>query len=60
MIFEINEEMKKKIRQWDNCKAVDVMGAKFAYTFIPTGLGLVITVKCDVCGRELDLSEDFL
>ncbi len=25
MIFEIYEEMKKKIKQWDNCKAVYVM-----------------------------------
>lgn len=60
MIFEINEEMKNKINQWDSCKAIDVSGAKFAYTFIPTGLGLVITVKCDVCKRTLDLTDDFL
>lgn len=63
LIFEINEEMKNKINQinqWDSCKAIDVSGAKFAYTFIPTGLGLVVKVQCDVCKRELDLTDDFL
>lgn len=60
MIFEINEEMKNKINQWDSCEARDVSGAKFAYTFIPTGLGLVVTVQCDVCNRTLDLTDDFL
>lgn len=57
MRFEISDDMHKKISQWDNCEAVDVAGAKFAYTFIPTGLGLVIQVKCDVCGRVLDLTD---
>jgi hypothetical protein len=60
MIFEITEEMKLKIKKWDSCHPIDVSGAKFAYTFIPTGLGLVVMVKCDVCDRELDLTEDFL
>ncbi|NEN84716.1 hypothetical protein [Paenibacillus elgii] len=56
-IFRITEEMEQKIIEWDSCVAEDVAGAKFAYTFIPTGLGLVIKVQCDVCKRELDLSE---
>lgn len=60
MIFEISEDMKRKIAQWDSCEARDVAGAKFAYTFIPTGLGLVVKVHCDVCNRELDLTDDFL
>ncbi|MHA6530948.1 hypothetical protein [Paenibacillus sp. BAC0078] len=55
--FQITEEMDQKIKAWDSCVAKDVAGAKFAYTFIPTGLGLVVKVQCDVCKRELDLSE---
>ncbi|MNC62025.1 hypothetical protein D3C75_1120050 [compost metagenome] len=55
--FRITEEMEQKINEWDSCITKDVTGAKFAYIFIPTGLGLVITVQCDVCKRELDLSE---
>ena len=57
MIFQISKEMEQKIREWDSCAAEDVAGAKFAYTFIPTGLGLIIKVQCGVCKRELDLSE---
>ncbi|MBT2766018.1 hypothetical protein [Paenibacillus sp. ISL-20] len=58
MIFEITEEMEERIREWDACKAVDVAGARFAYTFIPTGLGLFIEIHCDVCKRKLSLTED--
>ncbi|PAK53420.1 hypothetical protein CHH75_09140 [Paenibacillus sp. 7541] len=59
MIFEITREMAEKIRKWDSCLAVDVSGGKFAYIFIPTSIGLVIKVRCDVCNRELDLTEDW-
>ncbi|CAH1208512.1 hypothetical protein PAECIP111892_03124 [Paenibacillus auburnensis] len=55
--FQITEEMNRQIKAWDSCVARDVAGAKFAYMFIPTGLGLVVKVQCDVCGRELDLSD---
>lgn len=57
MIFEITEKMVEKIREWDTCVATDVTGGKLAYTFIPTSLGLVIKVQCDICKRELDLTE---
>lgn len=57
MIFEISEMMQRKIQKWDRCVANDVTSAKFTYKFIPTGLGLVIKVHCDVCNRELDLSD---
>ncbi|MDU8672525.1 hypothetical protein [Paenibacillus polymyxa] len=58
MKFEITDDMITKITEWDTCKPVDVTGAKFEYTFIPTGIGLVIQVKCDVCERTLSLSDD--
>lgn len=59
MKFVITEEMMKKIYQWDSCKPTDVSGAQYAYTFIPTGLGLVIKVECDICKRVLDISDEF-
>ncbi|MBP2114114.1 hypothetical protein [Paenibacillus silagei] len=59
MLFEITEEMKQKIREWDSCKPIDVTGAKFSYVFTPTSLGLVIDVQCDICKRELNLTEDW-
>ncbi|RED37361.1 hypothetical protein C7820_4160 [Paenibacillus sp. VMFN-D1] len=60
MVFEITDEMKRKIGKWDSCNSRDVSGAKFAYTFIPSGLGLIIKVECDVCKRVLDLTEDWM
>ncbi|OBR63970.1 hypothetical protein A7K91_11280 [Paenibacillus oryzae] len=57
MIFEITSSMEREIREWDQCIPVDVSGAKFAYTFIPTGLGIIIKIQCDVCKRELLLSD---
>ncbi|CAM4042522.1 DUF951 domain-containing protein [Cohnella lubricantis] len=59
MIFEITAEMENRIREWDSCKAVDVAGAKFIYKFIPTGIGLVIEVQCDICKRVLNLTDDW-
>jgi hypothetical protein len=58
LAFTISQEMLKRINQWDKCKAVDVSGAKFAFTFIPTSLGTFIIVKCDVCKRELYFPDD--
>jgi len=56
--FEITDEMMNVIRAWDSCVAMDATGAKFEYIFIPTSLGLVTQVRCDVCKRVLDLSDN--
>ncbi|GAS83148.1 unknown protein [Paenibacillus amylolyticus] len=55
--FEITSQMEKEIKQWDSCKPLDVSGAKFAYTFIPTGIGLIIEIECDVCKRKISFNE---
>ncbi|MEK5406677.1 hypothetical protein MKX36_12155 [Paenibacillus sp. FSL W8-0439] len=55
--FIITETMTGKINEWDMCVPIDVTGAKFSYTFIPTGIGIIIQVHCDVCDRILDLTE---
>ncbi|WP_040949383.1 hypothetical protein [Gorillibacterium massiliense] len=56
-VFRISEKMEQKIKEWDSCVPIDVTGAKLAYIFIPTELGLIIKVRCDVCKRELLLSD---
>ncbi|SDF54752.1 hypothetical protein SAMN04488542_112115 [Fontibacillus panacisegetis] len=43
--------MEAKIKVWDQCAPLDVSGAKFAFAFIPTSLGLVIKVQCDICKK---------
>lgn len=61
IIFEINgadvKKLKRFERQHKNC-SMGMEGGKFSYTFIPTGLGLAITVECS-CGQKLFLG-DFL
>ena len=55
IIFEINgadvKKLKRFERQHKNC-SMGMEGGKFSYTFIPTGLGLAITVECS-CGQHL-------
>lgn len=62
LTFEITGEKLKKLEEFkakhDDCleKYPDVAGALLEYRFIPTGLGMVVTVQCS-CGEELDLSD---
>ena len=71
MNFELSKEQIEKIREWDNPKTghkcslqsnefsdkyVGAIGGHLSYTFIPTGLGNVVTVKC-ACGEELNITE---
>jgi hypothetical protein len=71
VIFELSEEQIKQVKDWDNpktghkCKLkpndfsdkyCGAVGGHLNYTFIPTGIGVFIEVKC-VCGEKLDISE---
>ena len=67
MQFNVNS---KEVLDWmqehnKNCPYADPMkqstiGGRFTYSFTPTGLGCIKTIKC-VCGEEFDLthSEDW-
>ncbi|AQT84737.1 hypothetical protein ERICIV_04177 [Paenibacillus larvae subsp. larvae] len=59
LTFTVTDSMLEKVEKWDQCKAVDVSGARFSYTFIPSGIGTVVKVHCFVCNRELDITEDW-
>ncbi|BCG58083.1 hypothetical protein PUR_15080 [Paenibacillus sp. URB8-2] len=39
--FVISEDMMRRITNLDQCKPVDFSGAKFAFTFVPSGLGYI-------------------
>lgn len=62
MCFEISGKDFKKLKKFEakhyKCheKYPDVMGALLEYRFIPTGLGMAVTVQC-ACGEELDLTD---
>lgn len=59
MKFEITgkdcEHVKKFTEQHRNCP-MKSLGEQFAYTFIPTGLGIAIEVSC-TCGQKILLGD---
>lgn len=47
-------------RKNHSCEAqVPTCGGRISYIVTPTGLGTFIIVRC-LCGRELDISEEFM
>jgi hypothetical protein len=60
MRWLLNLMQSEKLLGWDkkcNGKPTGASGGRFTYLFTPTSLGLVIKVKCNLCGDEIDLTE---
>lgn len=59
--FTISEQDKKKIQEWKKTlprpDVVGTIGDRFAYSFTPTGLGVMVTVKDFLSGQVLDLTD---
>jgi hypothetical protein len=62
MIFRIHDEDLKEYGEWiknhrKECQLdrLTAIGGALTYSFTPTGLGTITTIKCG-CGEELDLS----
>lgn len=58
--FLINNEQMKRLGQWmadKPKKYTGAIGGRFTYSFHPTALGVIIKVKDEVDGSEIDLSE---
>lgn len=66
MHFDLDEEDKIKFEKWNavckkkGCIAKDTsaIGGRLTYSFTPTGLATITTIKCRICKRELDLTPD--
>lgn len=62
MKFDIDKEQLKLLFELDSnhvCSLKDVsgtIGGKLSYQFTPTGLGVIVIVKC-ACGEEMDLTD---
>lgn len=57
-MFTLTHKELLKIDAWKlkhnhNYKAA--IGGQFTYCFTPTGIGVIVKVKCD-CGKEIDIS----
>ena len=58
--FELTEDQTKKFDDWRKAKPEEVyvgaVGGAYTFCFTPTGIGLIVDVKC-ADGTELDLTE---
>lgn len=53
---EVNEYYKF-IEEHKNCKCSATIGGKISVIFTPTGLGDAKLVKCNVCGKEKEITD---
>jgi len=56
--FKLTEIQQEKFNKWNHKCDNDggAIGGKLQFVFTPTGLGVILNVKC-VCGEKLDLTE---
>lgn len=62
--MELDEKQKIKFAKWKKkhdkkCEyriKSPTEGGRFTYMFTPTGLGMIIRVRC-LCGKEIDLTD---
>lgn len=52
-----DEEYKNFISSHKNCKCTATIGGKISIIFTPTGLSNAITVRCNVCGKEKEITD---
>jgi hypothetical protein len=50
-------EFKKKHKESCACKQNLTLGEYWTYSFIPTGLGDAVSIKCNLCGEEEDVTD---
>lgn len=57
--FGLDDEQIKKFYEWKKDLPVSkaAAGEQFKFSFLPTGLGMVVIVKCCVTGKEINLTD---
>ena len=50
-------EFKKKHKESCVRKQNLTLGEYWTYSFIPTGLGNVVSIKCNLCGEQEDVTD---
>lgn len=50
-------EFKEKHKESCVCKQNLTLGEYWSYSFIPTGLGDVVLIKCNLCGEEENVTD---
>jgi len=58
--FTLSKEQLEKYERWREAKPKEVyvgaVGGAYSFVFTPTGIGVIVVVKC-ADGTELDLTE---
>lgn len=54
---EEKNQFESFMRRHRHCQCTSTIGGKFSYILTPTGLGTLIKIKCNVCGKERDVTD---
>ena len=61
MEFRMNEKEEQDYiefcKKHHDCEFTSTIGGKITVTFVPTGLGSCISVKCNSCGETEDITD---
>lgn len=61
LAFYLNENERKEYdlfrQEHKHCGCIGTIGGKISIIFTPTGLGDCITVKCNACGKEKEITD---
>ena len=61
MNFTLNEkeqeEYNKFVKKHESCEFPSSIGGKISLTFTGTGLGDIIEVRCNCCGKTKDITD---
>jgi len=61
IVYSLSEKETKEYfefcKKHRNCEFTSTIGGKISVTFIPTGLGNVVEVKCKACGETKDITD---
>lgn len=57
MLFELSSlETQRVVRFIKDHKECDMPNSKFTYSITPTGIGNVVEIKCNCCGKVEDVT----
>ena len=62
-MFNLTEKENLEIAKWNNqhkkvcAPNYTAIGGRLTYRFTPTGLGVIVSVKCNDCGEIKDITE---
>ena len=61
MEFSIEGKEKTKelafLKKHEKCRCTATTGGKFTYAFTPTGIGIYVMIRCNVCCVSKDLTD---